>query len=108
MTRVNGKRFVQSHLPEYIQLDRTAAGSLHLGVDIGSVSCKLALLDDARRIRYLCYERTHGRPIETARRLLAELFARVPPDRIATMVGTGSAGRALCELLNIDFINELI
>jgi activator of 2-hydroxyglutaryl-CoA dehydratase len=91
-----------------MRLGPTAAGSLHLGIDIGSVSCKLALLDDGKKIRYLCYERTHGRPMETARRLLSEMFEQVPPDRIASMVGTGSAGRALCELLNIDFVNELI
>ena len=108
MTTVNGRRFVRSSLPEYVRLDRSGAGSLHLGIDIGSVSCKLAVLDDSPKIRYLCYERTGGRPMETVRRLLAELFAKVPPDRIATMVGTGSAGRALCELLDIDFINELI
>ena len=59
-------------------------------------------------MRYLGYERTQGRPMETARRLLSELFGQVPPGRIASMVGTGSAGRALCELLNIDFVNELI
>jgi predicted CoA-substrate-specific enzyme activase len=46
--------------------------------------------------------------METARHLLSELFGQVPPDRIASMVGTGSAGRALCELLNVDFVNELI
>jgi predicted CoA-substrate-specific enzyme activase len=108
MARVNGKKIFQNHLPGYMSLDRPASGHLHLGIDIGSVSCKLALLDDSRKIRYLCYERTQGRPMETARRLLCELFGLVPPDRIATMVGTGSAGRALCELLDIDFVNELI
>jgi predicted CoA-substrate-specific enzyme activase len=91
-----------------MRLGPAAAGSLHLGIDIGSVSCKLAVLDDGGKIRYLCYERTHGRSMETVRRLLSELFGQVPPDRIATMVGTGSAGRALCELLDIDFVNELI
>ena len=44
----------------------------------------------------------------TARAMLNELFAQVPPDRVASMAGTGSAGRALCELLGIDFVNELI
>ncbi len=108
MTRMNGKRIVQSYLPEYMRLSPTAAGSLHLGIDIGSVSCKLALVDDTKKVRYLCYERTAGRGIQTARRLLSELFGQIPPDRIATIAGTGSAGRTLCELLDIDFINELI
>ncbi|MHC5060501.1 MAG: acyl-CoA dehydratase activase [Planctomycetota bacterium] len=108
MIRIKGRGFIQSNLVEYLRPGRSAAKALHLGIDIGSVSCKLALLDDDMNIRYLRYERTCGRAMETARRLLSELFEKVPPDRIASMVGTGSAGRALCELLDIDFVNELI
>ncbi|MHA1565687.1 MAG: acyl-CoA dehydratase activase, partial [Alphaproteobacteria bacterium] len=81
---------------------------LHLGIDVGSVSCKVALLDDARAIHYLCYQRHQGRPMEAARAMLAALFRQTPPSRIGTMVGTGSAGRSLCEVLGIDFVNELI
>jgi predicted CoA-substrate-specific enzyme activase len=88
--------------------DFPETGTLHLGIDIGSISCKLAVLDDDRRMRYLRYQRTHGRPMETARSMLSELFGEVSPDRIGSMAGTGSAGRALCELLEIDFVNELI
>ena len=88
--------------------DLPDTGTLHLGIDIGSISCKLAVLDDERRMRYLRYQRTHGRPMETARSMLAELFGEVSPDRIGSLAGTGGAGRALCKLLEIDFVNELI
>jgi len=108
MTKLNGGKLTQSDRPELIQLDVSDSKPLHLGIDIGSVSCKLALLDDTAHPRYLHYQRTHGRPMETARQILSDLFRQIPPDRIATMAGTGSAGRALCELLDIDFINELI
>ncbi|MCK5269501.1 MAG: hypothetical protein KAJ46_01900 [Sedimentisphaerales bacterium] len=108
MTRINGKKIGEAGRAGRLESDFSDSGPLHLGIDIGSVSCKLAILDEARRTRYLRYQRTHGRPMETARTMLAELFQLVPPDRIATMVGTGSAGRSLCKLLNIDFVNELI
>ncbi|MCP4708085.1 MAG: CoA activase [Planctomycetes bacterium] len=108
MTKANVKRFGQTDNPELVQLDLPDRGSLHLGIDIGSVSCKLALLDDEHKIRYLRYQRTQGRPMEVARAMLADLFGQTPPDRVATIVGTGSAGRSLCDVLGIDFINELI
>ena len=108
MTTINGKVLVERHITDTIEMTLPPSGMLHLGIDAGSVSCKVAVLDDARAIHYLCYRRHQGRPMEAARSMLAALFATIPPSRIGTMVGTGSAGRALCELLNIDFVNELI
>ena len=83
-------------------------GALHLGIDIGSISCKIALLSDDKSVLYLDYRRTAGRPMETAEAMLKGLFDVIPADRIATMVGTGNAGRMLCDILDIDFVNELI
>ena len=108
MTRVNGRNLIQRHIDDSTEITLPASGMLHIGIDLGSVSCKVALLDDARAIHYLGYQRHQGRPMQVARSMLGALFHRVPPARIATMVGTGSAGRALCELLDIDFVNELI
>ena len=108
MANMESKRFASTDQPAPPQPLLPGSGNLHLGIDIGSVSCKLALLDDAAKIHYTRYERTAGRMIETARKMLADLFRQIPPDKIETMAGTGSAGRALCELLDIDFINEII
>ncbi|NMC69137.1 MAG: hypothetical protein GYA57_03595 [Myxococcales bacterium] len=65
---------------------------LLLGIDIGSVTAKLALLDGERVIdaRVL---RTQGRPAEALRRLLAEALAR-HGDLEVTVVATGS-GKSL-------------
>jgi predicted CoA-substrate-specific enzyme activase len=108
MTRLNGKKTLQAKDIDPVPVDFSEAGPLHLGVDIGSVSCKIAVLDDKQTIRYLKYQRTHGRGIPTARAMLSELFSRIPPDRISSIAGTGSAARTLCDILGIDFINELI
>ena len=108
MTRVNGKKSFLVNTNQTLRSGLPPSGPLHIGIDIGSVSCKIALLDDAGTVCWTCYERTSGRPIETAQTLLADLFSQIAPDRIATMVGTGSAGRAFCKLLDIDFVNELI
>ncbi|MCK5114783.1 MAG: hypothetical protein KAR11_08490, partial [Phycisphaerae bacterium] len=110
MTRLNGKRSssVSSSTFEPVFSKIPGDGPLHLGIDIGSVSCKVAVLTHGKSVCYLNYQRTHGRGIETARAMLSDLFGQIAPDRIATMVGTGSGGRAFCELLKLDFVNELI
>jgi len=106
MTRLNGRKFTESDKPLIINIPES--GPLYLGIDVGSVSCKLVLLDNHMQARYLCYQRHNGRPMETAYDLLGNLVRQIPADRIGTMVGTGSAGRELCKILGIDFINELI
>jgi len=108
MAQLDGKRVREVRTGEPLLVDFSGEGSLHLGIDVGSVSCKVAVLDERQRVRYLSYRRTQGRPMPAARAMLSELFGQVPPDRVASIVGTGSAGRALCELLGIDFVNELI
>ena len=108
MTRLNGNKALQTNDFEPPAAHLNEAGPLHLGIDIGSISCKIAVLDDNQTIRYLKYKRTHGRGIFTARDMLSDLLSSIPPDRINSMAGTGTAGRALCEILGIDFINELI
>ncbi len=108
MTTLNGKRDIFTNVTTYEQSDFSDNSPLTLGIDIGSISCKLALLDGEKIIRFLRYQRTHGRPLQTALGMLSELFEIVPQGRIRKAVGTGTAGRTLCELLGIPFINELI
>ena len=85
-----------------------AVGPLALGLDVGSVSLDLAVTDLQGRLLADRYERTLGRPVECARDVLGELFSRVEPRRFAVVGGTGSAGRLICELLGVPFVNELV
>ncbi|MBN1436991.1 MAG: hypothetical protein JW936_07940 [Sedimentisphaerales bacterium] len=108
MTRIDSDKTTkgQSLVPLITNLPEK--GALHLGIDIGSISCKVVVIDDHRKLLYQRYERTHGKPMRTARAVLSDLLQQISSNRIATMAGTGSACRKLCELLGIDFINELI
>jgi len=65
---------------------------LHLGLDIGSVTAKLALLD-GERVLDTQVLRTQGRPAGTLRRLLAEALERHGDVEVA-VVATGS-GKSL-------------
>lgn len=83
------------------------AHKLYIGIDIGSTSSDVVVLDEAHTLIFSDYERTQGRPIETAHAQLDRLLSQVNPLSIASVVVTGSAGRFLAKLLDVPFINEV-
>ena len=83
-------------------------GTVYLGIDIGSVSLNLVLLDRALSVQHEEYVRTLGRPLQTAFDTLERLTARVPLDEIEGVALTGGGTAALSELYGIDAVNEII
>lgn len=81
---------------------------LGLGIDLGSISLNIAITDETGALLAESYDRHQGKPVETTLETLGELFGIVEPARFRYMIGTGSAGRLVCELLGIPFLNELI
>ena len=77
-------------------------------MDGGSVSFKYVVIGLDGGLVEERYERTLGRPVETALRLLEELLQRIDPHRFVAVAGTGSAGRLICQVLGVPFVNELI
>jgi predicted CoA-substrate-specific enzyme activase len=67
-----------------------------LGLDIGSVSIKCALIDDTQQVLYDQYARAEGQPLRKLRQMLGELRRRYPELGVAGMCATGS-GKALVE-----------
>ena len=81
---------------------------LSIGIDIGSTSSDLVVLDEAEQIIFCDYRRTKGRPIETARAQLDEVFRQIHPANTYFGASTGSGGRLLAKLLDIPFTNEVL
>ncbi len=82
-------------------------GGVGLGFDAGSVALKVVVTDSSGEVIEHWYRRTSGRPVETALGLLEEVARQYGP-RVMAVAGTGSAGRLLCELLEVPFVNEVI
>lgn len=80
---------------------------LYIGIDIGSISSDIVVLDEAGRIAFCDYQRTTGKPIETASRQLHKIFEQINPSDIALTAATGSAGRFLATMLEVPFVNEV-
>jgi len=80
-----------------------------MGIDVGSVSTNLAVLDEQGRLLHQIYLRTSGRPIEVAGDGLREIQSLLG-DRIEICgVGATGSGRELIgELLGADTINDEI
>ncbi len=82
-------------------------GKLYIGIDIGSTSSDLIVLDEKLAVAYSDYRRTKGKPIETASEQLRELFRQINQSNVVLSAATGSVGRFLAKLLGIPFINEV-
>ncbi|MHC4157668.1 MAG: acyl-CoA dehydratase activase [Planctomycetota bacterium] len=80
---------------------------LYIGVDIGSASSDVVVLDESGNTIFNDYQRTKGRPIETAQSQLTKAFSQVNLSDAILVAATGSAGRFFADLLHIPFINEV-
>ncbi len=65
---------------------------LYLGIDIGSVTAKLALVDRAGRFVASVYRRTQGQPVQALQQGLADLRPGLPAE--ASIGGVGTTGSA--------------
>ena len=81
---------------------------LTLGVDIGSVSIKTAVLDARASLLADSYTRIKGDPLRTLDEQLTALTARYPEARIAACGITGSGGKQVAEALGARFVNEIL
>ncbi len=81
----------------------------YLGLDIGSVSTNLAVLDESGAVVHDVYLRTAGRPIEAVQQGLSEV-ERLWGRRVEILgVGTTGSGRELiAEFVGADVVNDEI
>lgn len=68
---------------------------IYLGIDVGSVSTNLALIDENDRILDFEYLRTRGRPIEVVQEGLKSLSRKLPLGAAVGGVGVTGSARAL-------------
>ena len=81
----------------------------YLGIDIGSVSTNVVLLDDHGDMIKEIYTRTEGRPIEVVSRCLQEIELEFGSQLEIRGVGTTGSGRELIgELVGADTVNNEI
>ena len=80
---------------------------LKLGIDVGSTTVKLVLLDEQNNIVYSKYERHMSNVFEKAGELLRELREEKGNISVKSVI-TGSGGLSLADLFGIKFEQEVI
>jgi predicted CoA-substrate-specific enzyme activase len=92
-----------------VELPPTGKVRSYLGVDIGSVSTNLVVIDEHGNLLKEIYLRTQGRPIEVVDSGLREIQAELGERLEILGVGTTGSGRELIgELIGADTVNDEI
>ncbi len=83
-------------------------GMYSIGIDVGSVSVKVVVLDAGRTIVERGYWRHQGRPVEVLREKLSAIEQRRPKEKIHCVAVTGAEMHRLATRLGAVFVNEVI
>ncbi|HHZ19581.1 MAG TPA: 2-hydroxyglutaryl-CoA dehydratase [Firmicutes bacterium] len=81
---------------------------LYLGIDVGSVSTNLVVVDGESRVTEQVYLRTNGRPIPTVQKGLAMIKKALGPHRIGGVGTTGSARHLIGLMVGADLVKNEI
>ena len=77
------------------------------GIDVGSTTVKIVILDEAREILYKQYRR-HYSDIKNAVLQMLEEVKDILENSNCKICLTGSAGMGIAEALKIQFVQEVI
>ena len=80
--------------------------SLRIGIDIGSTTVKVVLLDEQNKLLFRSYERHYSKTRERACETLRSISDMLA-GRQVKMVITGSAGLGVANASGIDFVQEV-
>ncbi|MEG2231971.1 MAG: BadF/BadG/BcrA/BcrD ATPase family protein, partial [Lachnospiraceae bacterium] len=78
-----------------------------LGIDIGSTTVKIAILDDTHQLLFADYKRHFANIRETLSGLLQDAFTKLGNITLHPMI-TGSGGLTLATHLEVPFVQEVI
>ncbi|MDD5945389.1 MAG: acyl-CoA dehydratase activase-related protein [Clostridia bacterium] len=80
---------------------------LRMGIDIGSTTVKVVIIDDDNNMLFSRYERHYSEILDTVKKLVTEAYSEVGEHKVSAMI-TGSGGVALSEAVGIPFIQEVV
>ena len=78
-----------------------------LGIDIGSTTVKVVVLDDSHKILFSDYRRHYANIKETLQSLINDAKARLGDVEVTPAI-TGSGGLALAEVIGVPFTQEVV
>ena len=97
--------FVTRHGNNHVQTGdiTTAKGNVYLGIDAGSTTTKIALIDDDGKLLYSFYDNNNGSPLLTSIRAMKEIKEKLPADaHIVHSCSTGYGEALLKSAFQLD------
>lgn len=80
---------------------------IHTGIDIGSTTAKMVVLDAEGKTLFCAYERHNAKARETLKGFLEQLHERIGNERTTVCI-TGSVGMGLAEQCGLSFTQEVV
>ncbi|WP_461205955.1 acyl-CoA dehydratase activase-related protein [Clostridium sp. DL1XJH146] len=80
---------------------------IHLGLDVGSTTVKLVVIDEEQKILYGRYERHYSDIKDTVLTLIIDAYKQFEDSEVTIMV-TGSGGLSISKWLDAPFIQEVV
>jgi len=80
---------------------------VHMGIDVGSTTVKLVVLDENLEVLFSRYQRHYAEIREVVVSLITQAYEQFQEDSVTVAV-TGSGGIAAAEHLGVDFVQEVI
>ena len=78
-------------------------GPVHIGIDSGSTTIKLVVIDDNKNILFTSYQPNLGNPIPLVRQVLTGLYEKHPGLKIASVTTTGYGEALVKNAFHADF-----
>ena len=83
-----------------------ANAKFYMGIDLGSVSLNIVVIDEARNIKAAVYRRIDGRPLVVLRDSLEELGRDF--NSFDGIIVTGSGRKLVSHILKVPDVNEIV
>ena len=80
---------------------------VHVGIDVGSTTIKLTVLNEEKEMIFGVYERHYANILQSLRDILADA-SKVIGEQKAFVTFTGSAGMGLANRLGVNFVQEVV
>ena len=80
--------------------------SLRIGIDIGSTTVKVVVLDEQNKLLFRSYERHYSKARERAAETLRSIRDKLTGQQVRIVI-TGSAGLGVAKAADIDFVQEV-
>lgn len=81
----------------------TYSGDAYLGIDVGSTTSKIVLISDQAELLYTYYGSNNGSPLELVRKIMMEIYERLPSGVTIRKAGVTGYGESLIKAaLKVD------